>query len=318
MKISPVKSFMRSTSIPLWRNVRFLECALQSISAVALIALLVFLGANLFAAAQNRGLSFDLDFLHSAAGFDIGESLIEYDPSRTFAYAFLVGILNTLKVALLGIVGATLLGVLIGIARLSSNWLVRKIATVYIETIRNIPLLVQLFIWYFVVFQSLPHVEQSIELFDAVRMNNRGIFFGESVRFTPEFMSLLMGLLVYTSSFIAEIVRAGIQSVARGQKEAAEALGLPAKLILFLIVLPQALRVIIPPLISQHLNLSKNSSLAILIGYPDLFFVGKTLINQAGRAIPVIMLIMGVYLLISFFFAVFGNLYNRRMQLVEA
>jgi general L-amino acid transport system permease protein len=282
------------------------------------------------------------------------------------------------------------------LARLSTNWLVSKIATVYIEVIRNVPLLVQLFFWYFAVFQQLPAVQESIELPGPIFLSQRGLYmiwvqptstfgawlafigaglvlslvvylvlsryqiqtgrttypvatalvvlivlpvagwlliggsplqetvpalgkfnFEGGLRLTPEFAALLTGLVIYTGAFTAEVVRAGIQAVDKGQFEAARAVGLTPMQVLRLVVFPQALRVIIPPLISQYLNLTKNSSLAILIGYPDLFFVGRTIINQAGRAVSVFGMIMASYLVMSLITSVVMNIYNRRVRLVE-
>jgi general L-amino acid transport system permease protein len=382
--------------IPLWRDVRVLQAAAQVVSVIVVVSVLVFLMANLFSAADSRGLKLGFDFLDQEAGFPIAEAVIDYEESDTFRYAFWVGILNTLKVAVLGVFLATVLGVTMGLARLSPNWLVRKLAGVYIETFRNVPLLVQLFFWYFAVFQALPLVQDALRLPGPVYVSNRGLFmpspratdsfgtwlvvlalgvvvaialriwlarrehragrpshaslvpwaamlviaiagwfavgssplvrdvptlgrfnFEGGLRLTPEFLALLVGLVVYTGTFIAEIVRAGVQSVGRGQKEAAAALGLNGAQAMRLVVLPQALRVIIPPLISQFLNLTKNSSLAIAIGYPDLNAVGRIMINQAGRAVPIIVLIMVSYLAMSLTWSAVGNLYNRRVQFVE-
>ena len=376
--------------IPVWRDARVLRAVSQIVSAVVVLAVMAFIVSNVMSAAQDRGLSLGLGFLSHEAGFPISESIIHYEESRSFLYAFIVGALNMLKVSLIGIVLATFLGIFIGASRLSTNWLVRQIAGIYIETVRNVPLLVQLFFWYFAVFQTLPRVRESFHWPGPIFLNNRGVFvvwarpteyfddwmifalagviaafglrfalgkllrtgqdrlyalalpvlaltlvtvtgwfflngapmsrdvpvlgrfnFEGGLRLTPEFAALLLGLVTYTASFIAEIVRAGIQSVHQGQVEAARALGLGTMETLRRIVFPQALRVIIPPLISQYLNLTKNSSLAIAIGYPDLFGVGRIMINQAGRAIPVFALIMVSYLIMSLTYAIAGNLYNR-------
>ncbi|MFQ6014504.1 MAG: amino acid ABC transporter permease [Anaerolineae bacterium] len=382
--------------IPLWRDVRVLRAVAQVVSAIVVISFLVFFVDNVLDAANRRGLALGFDFLNEAAGFPIAESVIEYHPSDSFRYAFWVGILNTLKVALVGIVMATILGVIVGVARLSSNWLVSKMASTYIEIIRNVPLLVQLFFWYFAVFQKLPLVKESIQWPGPIYLNNRGVFmawarpspsfqawllfllagfllaillgvvltrlqmrtgrstypiltatlalflipalgwglmdesplmrevpvlgrfnFEGGLRLTPEFAALLVGLVIYTATFIAEIVRAGILAVQRGQVEAARAVGLTNLQTLRLVIFPQALRVIIPPLISQYLNLTKNSSLAIAIGYPDLFSVGRIMINQAGRAVPIFIMIMAAYLAMSLTYALIGNIYNRRVRFVE-
>ena len=384
------------SSIPLWRDERVLKAAAQIVSAVAVIACLIFFVGNVLRAANARGLSLGYDFLGEEAGFPLAESVIPYDESRSFAYAFLVGILNTLKVALIGIVLATALGTVTAVARLSSNWLVSKMASVYIEIVRNVPLLVQLFIWYFAVFQALPPVAESMRWPGPIYLSERGLYFPSpaptttfgtwlffvgvgtilaivlyvvltryqfrtgrttypvltallvfvgvpllgwflvgkqplesevpvlgkfnfegGMHLTPEFAALLTGLTVYTGAFIAEVVRAGILAVNKGQFEAARAVGLSQMQVLRLVVFPQAMRVIIPPLISQYLNLTKNSSLAIVIGYADLFFVGRTIINQAGRAVPVFVMIMAVYLTISLITSGIMNIYNRRIQIVE-
>ncbi len=382
--------------IPLWRDIRILRGLAQVVSTIVVLSLLFFFLANMLEAANQRGLALGYDFLDEAAGFPIAESVIDYEEADSFGHAFLVGVLNTLKVALVGIVLATILGVIVGIARLSSNWLVRNIASTYIEIIRNVPLLVILFFLYFAVFQKLPSVQESIVWPGPIYVNQRGIFFvwfdatpsfgfwlstlvaglvsavglwiglsryqfrtgratypvisaflvvvalpiagwilaGQAplslnvpslegfnfrggLRFTPEFSALLTGLVIYTATFMAEIVRAGILAVSRGQVGAAEALGLTYVQRLRLVILPQALRVIVPPMISQYLNLTKNSSLAIAIGYPDLFAVGRIMINQAGRAVPIFGMIMGAYLLMSLTYAVIGNIYNRRIRFVE-
>ena len=382
--------------IPVWRDVRVLRAAAQIVSAILVVSLLVFFVGNVLDAADKRGLALGFGFLAEEAGFPIAESVIEYRESDSFQYAFLAGVLNTLKVALLGIVLATFLGFLVGVARLSSNWLVNKISSVYIEIFRNIPLLVQLFFWYFGVFLLLPPVRESVQWPGPVYISNRGVYmawaspsqsftswlifivvgillawatryaltrlqdrtgrrvypnlvsifvllltgslgwflvessplnratpiFGAfnyvgGMHLSPEFMALLVGLVTYTGAFIAEVVRAGIQSVQRGQVEAARALGLGGLDTLRAVVFPQALRVIIPPLISQFLNLTKNSSLAIAIGYPDLFSVGRIMINQAGRAVPIFLLIMAAYLSINLVYAAIGNIYYRRTRFVE-
>jgi general L-amino acid transport system permease protein len=373
-----------------------LRAAAQIISAIIIIGFVFFVIINFFNAAENRGLPLGYDFLSESAGFPITESTIAYDPGKSFGYAFLAGVVNTLRVAIVGILLATILGTIVGIARLSTNWLVSKIALVYIEFHRNIPLLVLLFIWFFASIQRFPDVENSITLPGPIFLNQRGVYmawlettpttgvwiiflavgmigaiiawrvllkirettgqptyfvgvsltilillpligwivvgdspftpnipelktfnFSGGLRLTPEFTALLIGLVMYTAAFIAEVVRAGIQSVSRGQLEAAQAIGLKPFQVLGLVIIPQALRVIVPPLISQYLNLTKNSSLALAIGYPDLFNVGRIMINQAGRAVPVFSMIMISYLAMSLFTSFVLNIYNRRIQLVE-
>jgi general L-amino acid transport system permease protein len=383
-------------AIPFWRDERVLRVAAQILSVIVVAGIFWWLANNVASAAAQRGLTFGFRFLNDPAGFPLGESPIPYDPSRTFAYAFYVGLLKTLQISITGIIFSTILGLIVGLARLSSNWLVNRLALAFIEFHRNIPLLVLLFLWYRAVFLKLPGVRNSIELPGPIYLNQRGLYltwprltedgtvflisviaafvlaaaawiilrkirvatgrstyfgavslgvlilvpvlgwflsegtplrpdtpslsgfnFRGGVSLTPEFAALLVGLVTYTAAFIAEVVRAGIQAVNRGQLEAAKALGLDYTQVLGLVILPQAMRVIIPPLISQYLNLTKNSSLAFFIGFSELFYIGKTTINQAGRAVQVFVLIMGVYLFLSLVTSVVMNLYNRRIQFVE-
>jgi len=385
----------RPAPVPPWRNVRVLRVVAQVV-VVLLVALLVgFLLRNLVTAMSERGLAFGFAFLDSTAGFEIAETPIPYTATDTYGQAFLVGLLNTMFVSVTGIVLATLLGLFVGIARLSGNWLVTKIAAGYVELIRNTPLLVQLFFLYALLLQ-LPLVADSIALPGSVFLNQRGLFvpapdltpsfgrwllfvvggvvvaivirlvasrraaagrpvrrvgrvallalvaipligwltafqapirvdvpiqerfnFSGGMALSPEFTALLAGLVLYTAAFIGEVVRGGIQAVRRGQIEAAHALGLSPRDTLRLIVFPQALRVIVPPLTSQYLNLAKNSSLAIAIGYPDLFNVSRTMANQTGQPVSVIVLVMTTYLAISLGTSLLMNLYNRRVQVLE-
>jgi general L-amino acid transport system permease protein len=383
-------------SIPFWRDERVIKAIFQIVSAVVVIGFLVFFFDNVLKAAKARGLGLGYDFLSQSAGIPLGESVIPYDPSDSYGRAFVVGILNTLKAALVGIVLATALGTVVAVARLSSNWLVSKIASVYIEIVRNIPLLVQLFVWYFAVYQRLPPVKEHIRLPGPLYLSQRGLYmpkplltstsgawaivagiaavaaiilynvlsryqiktgrttrpaltavvvllgapvlawflvgeaplawdmpvfgrfnFAGGLPLTTEYAAMVTGLIVYTGAFIAEVVRAGLLAVDRGQFEAARALGLKNMQVLHLVVFPQAMRVIVPPLISQYLNLTKNSSLAVGIGYIDLFYVGRTIINQAGRAVPVFVMMMVTYLAMSLITSAVLNVYNRRVQLVE-
>ena len=382
-----------SGDVPLWRDERAIRAVAQLISAALMIGAVIWLVTNFIQAAELRGLPLGYDFLSQESGFPIGESVIEYDPSRPFLYAFLVGLLNTLKVSILGIILATILGTGIGLARMSSNWLLSRLSLAYIEFFRNTPLLVLLFIWYFAVFNRFPRVRDSFALPGPIYLNQRGLFvpwpkfttegllflaaillgiatatvawiwlrrvrertgretyfwpvsiflllvfpalawisqggqtitwdipvlegfnFQGGTTLTPEFAALLVGLVTYTAAFIAEVVRSGVQAVDRGQKEAARAIGLSGTQVLSLVIIPQALRVMIPPMISQFLNLTKNSSLALAIGYPDVFAVGRIMINQAGRAVPVFSMIMLTYLTISLFVSFILNWYNRRIQ----
>ncbi len=344
---------------------------------------------------ERLGVASGFGFLWTTAGFDISQTLIPYDRTYTYGRAFLVGLLNTFYVSIFGIVFATIIGFIIGIARLSSNWLVAKVAAAYIEIIRNVPLLLQLIVWYFVVLGGLPTARNSITLGEGVFLNVRGLFVpkpifldgfewvvvalavaviavillarwarrrfeqtgqpfptfrvglaillllplaayflaGSPLEFQyprhtkfrvtgglvmlPEFMAMVAGLSIYTAAFIAEIVRAGIEAIPRGQWEAASALGLSRAQTLRLVVVPQALRVIIPPQTSQYLNLTKNSSLGVAIGYPDFFNVAGTINNQTGQAVEVIAITMAVYLSLSLAISAFMNWYNRRMALVE-
>lgn len=378
-----------------WRDDRFIQVVAQLIILAAVSGLLFFALANMANALARQGIALGFDFLNSAAGFDIGESLIAYASTDTFARALLVGLLNTLLVSVLGIVFSTALGLVVGIARLSSNWLVNRLAWLFVELMRNVPLLVLLIFIYTAFFLKLPRARQAIEI-GPLYLSNRGVaipwaepgptwlpfvylctvsvglavavaigmriwqqlsdrpkpivapalltcvvligvswailpqppldwtypeiagfnFRGGRV-LTPEFMALLLGLVIYTAGFIGEAVRAGIQSVPKGQIEAARALGLNGRRMLQLVILPQALRVIVPPLTSQYLNLTKNSSLAVAIGYPDLFGISGTVINQTGRAVEMIGVVMAVYLSISLLTSALMNWYNRRVRLVE-
>lgn len=383
-------------AIPFWRDVRALRVISQIVFLIAVAAVLWWLFNNLQTNLRAIGLNISFNFLGNTAGFPISEG-ISYFPTDSNAYAFWVGVVNTLKVISIGIVLATVVGTVVGIARLSSNWVVQKVATLYVEILRNIPLLVQLFFWYFaVMLVALPLVNEAIALPGNIFLSRRGLnfpwplptavfdvwlywlsggaalavgvyFFRRiqlkradrpgfpflwaftvflllsalgwlltpgvplvweipvferfnfrgGMELTAPFMSLLIALIMYTGAFIAEIVRAGIQSVSKGQNEAARALGLNGAQVLRLVVLPQALRVIIPPLASQYLNLTKNSSLAIVIGYYDLVNVGTTIFNQTGRAVEMILLIMVAYLSMSLLTSMFMNYYNRRIRLVE-
>jgi len=384
------------SKIPFYRDERVLRWIAQIISAILVIGFLVWAGLNFIGAAKARGMNLGYQFLNLPAGFPISDPGIEYDPSMSFGRAFVVGLVNTLRVSVVGILIATVLGTLVALARISNNWLMSKLALAFIEFHRNIPLLVLLFLWYFTAFQQFPSVDEAIKLPGPVYLTQRGVYLtwlrvqenggifvafclvavvlsiiiysvlrrkravtgqethhvqislavlvllpiigwfvsgGDPVyldvpslvkknyqggmRILPEFGALLVGLTTYTAAFIAEVVRAGIQAVDRGQLEAARALGLNNIQVLSLVVLPQALRVMIPPMISQYLNLTKNSSLALAIGYQDLFSVGKIVINQAGRAVPVFILIMLSYLTLSIITSFVLNIYNQRIQLVE-
>jgi general L-amino acid transport system permease protein len=367
----------------------------------ALLAFVLFLfysaATNAIENLRAQKIASGFGFWNNASGFDVNQHLISYDATTgTYGRAFLVGLLNTLLVASIGIVLATFLGFFVGVSRLSKNWVISKMAMVYVEVIRNLPLLLQLFFWYNAVLKPLPGARDSLRIPGGFMLNNRGLYvpdpvlgpgggmifwtmligiiaaiairfwarkrqfdtgqqfpvlwtgiglviglpllvyflLGRPISFIypelagfnlrggiqifPEFVALLLGLTTYTAGFIAEVVRAGILAVSKGQTEAANALGLRSGPTLKLVVIPQAMRVIIPPLTSNYLNLTKNSSLAVFIGYPDLVqvFTG-TVLNQTGQAVEVVAITMAVYLTISLVTSFFMNIYNARMALVE-
>ena len=389
-RAAPKKRLRLSWSDPAFRAIVW---QVVIIGVVGLIAW--YLVGNTRRNLDARHIATGFGFLHRIAGIPIGESLIAYDPAvNTYARALWIGILNTLKVSVAGIVLATILGTLIGIGRLSGNWLLARLTALYVETLRDIPVLLQLLFWY-AVLHELPAPRQSVHVGHALYLSNRGIklavldwlpadnwallaflvgaagtllwsrhcrrqqeisgqrpplwpvalglligfplavwaILGAPLHWdmpvlhgfnfqgggtvTPEYFALLLGLTVYTAAYIAEIVRSGIQSVPHGQWEAGGALGLRRGVVLRRIVLPQALRVIIPPLTSQYLNLTKNSSLAVAIGYQDVVSIANTTLNQTGQAIEGIAYIMAVYLTISLSISAFMNWYNKRVALVE-
>ncbi|MFT5781982.1 MAG: general L-amino acid transport system permease protein [Pseudomonas sp.] len=379
-----------------WTDPHIRAWVFQILTAVVVVAFGWYLFDNTQQNLAQRGIVSGFSFLNNNAGFGIAQHLIDYNESNSYGRVFLVGLLNTLLVSGIGIVLATILGFLLGIARLSPNWMLRKLATVYIETFRNIPPLLQIFFWYFAVMLSMPGPRNSFAFGDAFFLNSRGLSMPSPVptevwwpfvavllltlaaivglvrwgraRFEatgqtfplllssiallvlvpglsililgsplslelptlqgfnfvggwvmiPELMALTFALVIYTASFIAEIVRSGIQSVNHGQTEAARSLGLKPGITLRKVIIPQALRVIIPPLTSQYLNLVKNSSLAAAIGYPDMvsLFAG-TVLNQTGQAIEVIAITMSVYLAISISISLLMNSYNKRNALIE-
>jgi general L-amino acid transport system permease protein len=369
---------------------------IYQVGVVLLVGLLsYYLISNTLANLDRQSIATGFGFLQKEASFEIGESLIPYSAANSYARALWVGVLNTLKVSFIGIVLTVLLGTVVGIARLSSNWLVSRLAAVYIEVLQDIPVLLQLFFWYAIFYEMLPSPRQALNPVAGVFLSNRGLMlpvpaghpawgymgwvfvlacglvwimrrwarqrqastgkrfpvfwaglglilglplvtwlvngaptaidvprlagfnFKGGIGISPEFAALLLGLVLYTAAFVAEIVRAGIQSVSKGQTEAAESIGLRPGLVLNLVILPQALRVIIPPLTSQMLNLTKNSSLAVAIGYPDFVSVANTTINQTGQAIEGVSMIMIVYLCFSLLTSAFMNWYNQKIALVE-
>ncbi|MFN5277254.1 amino acid ABC transporter permease [Bradyrhizobium sp.] len=366
----------------------------QVLVVAVAVAVIAFLWSNAVHNLSVRRISTGFAFLGREAGMPIADSWIDYTPKDTYLRAFIVGVVNTLRVAVIGIVLATVIGTLVGIARLSSNWLLARLAAVYVEVLRDLPLLLQLLFWY-VLMQGLPAARQAFKPVEGVFLSNRGLIlpsvplsasnwwtilalvagltvftivrrrliaqqmldgnarpawpyalglivalpalvsvlagaswrivlpelrgfnFVGGLTLAPEYFALLIALVTYTSAFIAEIVRSGIQAVPRGQSEAAKALGLKRGFVLQHIVLPQALRVIIPPMTSQYLNLTKNSSLAVAVGYQDIVSVANTTLNQTGQAIESIALIMMVFLTISLGISLFMNWYNARIALVE-
>ncbi|WP_416820991.1 amino acid ABC transporter permease [Cronobacter sakazakii] len=368
----------------------------QIVPIAVVLGITAYLIHNTITNLNNRGITSGFAFLDRSAGFGIVQHLIDYREGDTYGRVFLVGLMNTLLVSALCIVFASFLGFFIGLARLSDNWLLRKLSTIYIETFRNIPPLLQIFFWYFAVLRNLPGPRQAVSAFDLAFLSNRGLYlpspeagegalafvaalvialalsaglyrfnkkhqmktgqlrrtwpsllllivvlpllahlifgpamhwdvpalrgfnFNGGLALIPELAALTLALSVYTSAFIAEIIRAGILSVPHGQHEAARSLGLPNPVTLRQVIIPQAMRVIIPPLTSQYLNIVKNSSLAAAIGYPDMvsLFAG-TVLNQTGQAIETIAITMSVYLIISLSISLLMNLYNRRIALVE-
>lgn len=303
--------------------------------------LLAWLLSNTLANMKARGIQSGFDFLWANAGFDIGESMIAFDSSEPYWRAFWVGLLNTLRVSVVGIAVCTILGTLIGVGRVSNNALARGMGYAYTELFRNVPVLLQLLIWYVLLVEFMPDSQSPLHFNDWFYLSKNGISFpvpvwdasvpglvwdvpvwldGEitqGISLTPEFLAITLGLSFYTSAFVAEVVRAGIVSVPRGQLEAAKSIGLSNWQTTRQVLLPQAMRVIIPPLTNQYLNLTKNSSLAVAIGYPDLVSISNTALNQTGRAVECIALIMAVYLCLSLGTSALMNVFNQRMAIRE-
>ena len=382
--------------LALLRNEKVRGILYQVIVVVGFVLVAYFIARNTAHNIEIRGIRSGFGFLDSTAGFDITESPIPFSPQSTHWDVFKVGLLNTLIISLAGIILSTILGLIIGVARLSSNWLINRLAAGYIETFRNVPVLLQILFWYNVVLATLPSTRQSLNLFDSVFINNRGFFVpmpifgsgswligaafvvaliggwvihrwaikrheetGESFPafwvglglvialplatyvaagapvsfeypvlrgfnyqggkvFTPEFLALLFALTIYTATFIAEAIRSGIEAVPKGQKEAATALGLTPTQSLRFVILPQAIRIAIPPIINQYLNLTKNSSLAAAIGYPELvtIFAGTSL-NQTGQALEIIGITMVTYLTVSLLVSLILNWFNAKMKIKE-
>lgn len=310
------------------RRLREFGAQLGLAAAVALLGW--YFASNTVANLESRRIASGFAFLAREAGFEIGEvTFFAFNAADSYLRALVTGLGNTFRVAVLGIVLATVLGVAIGLARLSPNWLLSRLAGAYVEVMRNVPLVVQLFFWYALITENLPGPRDALNPLSNVFLSNRGLAFplpgsvpelrgfnfsGGAV-LTPEFAALLAGLALYTAAFIAEIVRAGVLAVSRGQRDAASALGLARGTALRFVVLPQALRVIVPPMTSQFLNLTKNSSLAVAIGYPDLVSVANTTMNQTGQSIEGIAIIMAVFLTISLSISAAMNAYNRHIAL---
>ena len=383
------------TKIPFWLDPKK-RAIMYQIAVFCMVGLLAYyLVSNTLVNLERQSIATGFGFFHKESSFEIGESLIPYSAASSYGRALIVGALNTLKVSFIGIVITVILGTIVGVARLSSNWLVSKLAAIYIEVMQDIPVLLQLFFWYAIFYETLPSPRQALSPLDGLFLCNRGVAFtipethpahkymllalfagcvvayllrrwakkrqektGEifplfsvsigiivglplvtwlafgaptkmdvpklvgfnfkgGMTLSPEFIALLLGLVLYTAAFVAEVVRAGIQSVSRGQREAAMSIGLRPPLVLNLVILPQALRVIVPPLTSQMLNLTKNSSLAVAIGYPDFVSVANTTINQTGQSVEGVALIMAVYLVFSLSTSAFMNWYNKKVALVE-
>ena len=314
-----------------WHNPRRRGQFYQLLSLLGLGFVFYYLFSNLHANLERQNIASGFGFLSLEAGFEISESLIEYWSDDNYFKALLTGILNTLKVALIGNGITLVLGVTVGLMRLSQNWLLSKLAQGYIEILRNTPLLLQLFFCYTLILEGLPSVREAFNPLPHIYLCQRGLFFPsfsevpqlQGLNFqggwflSPEFLALTTGLVLHTSAFMAEIVRAGILSVKKGQWEAARALGLRPAQMMRQVIMPQALRVMIPPTTSQLLNLTKNSSLAVAIGYPDFVSVANTALNQTGQAIELISLIMLVYLTFSLSTSLFMNWYNKRIALSE-
>ena len=384
-----------SEKVPFWFDPKKRAIFFQFITLCMVGLLGYYLVSNTLHNLEKQSIATGFGFIHKESSFEIGESLIDYSAASSYGRALIVGALNTLYVSFVGIIITVILGTFIGVTRLSTNWLVSKLSAIYIEVMQDIPVLLQLFFWYAIFYETFPSPRQALHPIPGIFLCNRGVAFtvpkadpahgymalaflagciivyfihrwakkrqertGQlfpvfrvslglllglpllawwiggaptelnmpkltgfnfvgGLTLSPEFMALLLGLVLYTSAFVAEAVRAGIQSVSQGQTEAAMSLGLRPPTVLKLVILPQSLRVIIPPLTSQMLNLIKNSSLAVAIGFPDFVSVANTTINQTGQAIEGVALIMMVYLIFSLLTSAFMNWYNKKAALVE-
>jgi general L-amino acid transport system permease protein len=332
---APVPSPPAPASPPWWRDRRVIPWVVQAAVGLVVLLLIAFLLGNLVRNLTAAGLLLSWRWLQQPAGFDISESVIPFNAQLPYWRALAAGLVNTIRAVLVGLVGATLLGTLVGMASFSHNGLLKRLARVYVEVVRNIPLLLQLVFWYFVVFLSLPNGLQAIQL-PGVVLAKSGLYiagFGEGlrwmgptlvngvwqapVRLSVEFGALLTGLIVYSGAFIAEVVRGGIAAVAKGQWEAASSLGLSWFATLRRIVLPQSLRVIVPGLNTQYISLAKNSSLAVAVGYTDLYSVAETTLNQTGRAVEVVLVLLGAYLTLDLLISALMNGLNHLVQIRE-
>ncbi len=322
-------------SPPWWRDRRIVPWVVQAVVGLLVLLLIAFLLGNLIRNLTAAGLLLSWRWLQQPAGFDISESVIPFNAQLPYWRALAAGLVNTIRAVLVGLVGATLLGTLVGMASFSHNGLLRRLARVYVEVVRNIPLLLQLVFWYFVVFLTLPNGQAAIQL-PGVVLAKSGLYiagFGEGLRWmgpslvnevwqaplrlSVEFGALITGLIVYSGAFIAEVVRGGIAAVPKGQWEAASSLGLSWFATLRRIVLPQSLRVIVPGLNTQYISLAKNSSLAVAVGYTDLYSVAETTLNQTGRAVEVILVLLAAYLTLDLLISALMNGLNHLVQIRE-
>jgi general L-amino acid transport system permease protein len=326
---------MSEARIPWWRDRRALPWLVQGVVGLLVLSLIALLLGNLVRNLTAAGLLLSWRWLGQPASFDVAESVIPFNASMPYWRGLLAGLVNTLRAVLFGLIGSTLLGTAVGMAAFSGNGLLRRLARVYVEVIRNIPLLLQLLFWYFVVFLSLPNGTAALQL-PGIVLSKSGLYlawFGEGMRwqgpllvngvwqaplrFSVEFAALLTGLITYTGAFVAEVVRGGIAAVPKGQWEAATSLGLGWAASLRKVVLPQALRVIVPGLNSQYISLAKNSSLAVAVGFADLYSVAETTLNQTGRALEVFLVLLVAYLTLDLGISVVMNGLNRLVQIRE-
>ncbi|MFM7548468.1 MAG: ABC transporter permease subunit [Cyanobacteriota bacterium] len=333
--ISPPSPSIPEAPPPWWRDRRVVPWLVQAAVGLVVLLVIAFLLGNLVRNLSAAGLLLTWRWLSQPAGFDLAESIVPFDAGMPYWRGLMAGLANTLRAVLTGLVGATALGTLAGMAAFSGNGLVRGLARVYVEVVRNIPLLLQLVFWYFVVFLTLPNGADAFQL-PGVVLAKSGLYlagFGEGLRWagpqlvngvwqaplriTVEFAALLTALVIYSGAFIAEVVRGGVAAVPRGQWEAASSLGLHWFGTLRHIVLPQALRVIVPGLNTQYISLAKNSSLAVAVGYTDLYSVAETTLNQTGRAVEVVLLLLGAYLTIDLLISALMNGLDRLVQIKE-